>query len=577
MSSSRTRGAPWEWASLVLVSVFVFLRALRLPPLVSTGVDGSWQLALTEAHLAGLAFGRDIVFTYGPLGYLVAGSAVWSAYRGMVAFAFALAALCALAVAINLTGRASFAVKCAFVIAIAFAVTEAWTPDVFLLSLMLLWVSPWTRAARGSAPAVAIGFLSGLALLVKFNLGIAAVAGGLAVFALPGFPPRLNTARALAFLVAVVVASGASFAYAKSGVLVSLALAAVAAAALLARDRASGVPSSIFAAVAVLCAIAVAILPAYGEYLQYSLQIASGYSSAMMIEGPSWQLVLAFGVLAVVALILAGNVRTLGLGVALALALVAFLEFKEGFVRQDGHVIFTFWAAFSIVALVIPSSASSRLLRVNGAAAALLLGAWWFVVRYEPFPSPVVKALNPFTLPTDAANVAALWTDGSAVRQSFSDDLTADRLPTQIVSRIGRSAVDAWPAETAEIFANGLSWKPTPVFQGYSAYTSALDGLDARHVETSGAEYELFDWTTIDGRYPLWDQPAATLALLCNYAVADVNGTYFRSQARKSLCYAERHDAVDRAICCKNKRLTGTNRWKSQEAAVSQFCRSTCG
>ncbi len=351
MSSSRTRGAPWEWVSLVLVSVFVFLRAFRLPPLVSTGLDGSWQLALTEAHLAGLAFGKDIVFTYGPLGYLAAGSAVWSAYRGMVAFAFALAVLCALAVAINLTGRSPFAVKCAFVIAIAFAVTEAWTPDVLLLSLMLLWVSPWIRAARGSGPVVAIGFLSGLALLVKFNLGVAAVAGGLAVFALPGFPPRLNTVRALAFLVAVVVASGASFASATYGVSVSLALAIVAAGALLARDRARGVPSAAFTVVAVLCAIAMAILPAYREYLHYSLQIASGYSSAMMIEGPNWQLVLAFCVLAVVGLILVGNVRTLGLGESLALALVAFLEFKEGFVRQDLHVLYAFWTALLVCVL----------------------------------------------------------------------------------------------------------------------------------------------------------------------------------------------------------------------------------
>jgi hypothetical protein len=35
-----------------------------------TGFDNSWQLALNLAVEHGLDFGRDVVFTYGPLGFL---------------------------------------------------------------------------------------------------------------------------------------------------------------------------------------------------------------------------------------------------------------------------------------------------------------------------------------------------------------------------------------------------------------------------------------------------------------------------------------------------------------------------
>ena len=40
----------------------------------STGLDPSWALAITRAAEAHFVFGREIVFTYGPLGFLLAGA-----------------------------------------------------------------------------------------------------------------------------------------------------------------------------------------------------------------------------------------------------------------------------------------------------------------------------------------------------------------------------------------------------------------------------------------------------------------------------------------------------------------------
>ena len=53
----------------------LLLAALATAPtvyLALTGdIDSSWMCGIHKAKLLGLVFGRDIVFTYGPLGYLL--------------------------------------------------------------------------------------------------------------------------------------------------------------------------------------------------------------------------------------------------------------------------------------------------------------------------------------------------------------------------------------------------------------------------------------------------------------------------------------------------------------------------
>ena len=65
----------------------------------------------------------------------------------------------------------------------------------------------------------------------------------------------------------------------------------------------------------------------------------------------------------------------------------------------------------------------------------------------------------------------------------------------------------------------GLDWRPEPVLQGYSAYTSYLDRLNATFLASSRAPerilYQRQD--TIDGRDP-WNDPPATLeSMYCHY------------------------------------------------------------
>ena len=59
------RVTTWLWPA---ISVLLFFPAMDLVP--SFDPDSSWKAGLVLAHNSGLRFGRDVVFTYGPLGFI---------------------------------------------------------------------------------------------------------------------------------------------------------------------------------------------------------------------------------------------------------------------------------------------------------------------------------------------------------------------------------------------------------------------------------------------------------------------------------------------------------------------------
>jgi len=52
---------------LLIVLLFPYYQISNIP---SAGIDNSWRIALEMAYQKGLIFGKDIIYTYGPLGRL---------------------------------------------------------------------------------------------------------------------------------------------------------------------------------------------------------------------------------------------------------------------------------------------------------------------------------------------------------------------------------------------------------------------------------------------------------------------------------------------------------------------------
>jgi hypothetical protein len=165
-----------------------------------------------------------------------------------------------------------------------------------------------------------------------------------------------------------------------------------------------------------------------------------------------------------------------------------------------------------------------RVLR-RGAAVALGTGATALAIGAFLWSQTTVFGSVPaFFDPARIAHGAAYLVHPrvTEARVAAADDaaLAPDRLPPDVVARIGTATVDVIPWETAIVRAGGLRWAPLPVFQSYVAYTPSLDRLNRDALVAHGAEYELYRYLSIDFRFPFGDAPATATELLCRYAVA---------------------------------------------------------
>jgi hypothetical protein len=88
-------------------------------------------------------------------------------------------------------------------------------------------------------------------------------------------------------------------------------------------------------------------------YVANSLSIASGYSWAMSIDGPAWNFQAALMDIVVIGVAFVPMLRWGGLERVAALVVFLWVSFKEGFVRQDGHVLAFFAAAILAATLII--------------------------------------------------------------------------------------------------------------------------------------------------------------------------------------------------------------------------------
>jgi tetratricopeptide (TPR) repeat protein len=73
------------------------------------------------------------------------------------------------------------------------------------------------------------------------------------------------------------------------------------------------------------------------------------------------------------------------------------------------------------------------------------------------------------------------------------------------------------------ILANNLNYKPRPIFQGYAAFSPSLAKINAEYTNKAIADYVLFSNETIDYRYPTLDDSFSMLEYLTKYEVKSVS------------------------------------------------------
>jgi hypothetical protein len=461
-------------------------------------LDPSWMVVLHLAFLDGLDFGQDIVFTYGPWGFVATRTYVPGTFGWLLTAWIVLAASIWYA---------------AFAVALATMRSALWA--ALWMSALLLIVSLGFEAAY-------------MAVAVLF---VAAAAGD-------GRSRLLTGATAL--LAAVLAWLGlVKFTYFGLGT----ALVILVTAWLYATRRRVGPALPVYAvAWLALWLVARQPLGAAPDYVVNGLSVAAGYTPAMSLWSDTPLALLALGAAALTVAVVIARERVSGrrfpvIGTAYALTL--YVAFKAGYVRQDDWHTPIALLAVAIVALVaaalftIPAAELAPRMRMVGIALPLAIAAGAWGVAAVPGPAQhvadVVRSSDDtlafFVHPREAA---------SSRRLGWSSALAEIRR-TVPLPRVPGTA-DLYPDDQLVLVANGVTRFARPVFQSYSAYTPRLIALNEAHLRRVDRPRTIFvDLSPIDGRWPTSEDGPNLMTILSDYRLEQRTGSYlvFRDERRR--------------------------------------------
>jgi len=514
--------------------LFLFLLIAKIPNLIklpSYGLDPSWAIALHWAKEGGLKWGSEIIFTYGPLGFL----------RHPL---LATLDLYKLSLIFNLF------IHILFVLFVFLFVNSIRTvlSKILIISTFLL-VYPISSDFVGLLAATLLIYHS---LVIKEN------------------KPRFFFSFILLAILSLI--KGTMFI---GSILMILTTSIVIMLNRKSKDKLKLISSSIilfFLSFITFWIISGNNLKDLLPFIIGYFELSSGYNSAMSVNAWMYGKVILFSfdigrillILAWISLVIYIALMILFLYQrkfdALYLLIltfpILFLSYKHGFVRYDGHVLSWLTVSpfiFSIVVAHVYGEASS--VNINNK-------------RDKDFSKHTTKVITLFLTALILVNILTIyskfpWKKHEFVwerykQMSFTANVLADdnNLEKTIAERkkiirqfynvsnktleiIDQNSVDIFPWDIALLWAYNLNWSPRPVFQSYTAYTPYLDNINSEKIEKDPPDYILYSFKSIDGRYPLYDEPKTTLTLLKYYSYEKSDNKFILLVKKNHIYYNE--------------------------------------
>jgi hypothetical protein len=449
--------------------------AFTLPHKPMLELDSSWRQALAYFLHRGFPFGESIVFTYGPLGFLMGNTYMGLYWEGYILWQAGFAIIAAAIIVQVGRPLSGFSRFCYFTFFLLWGVGY---PDALLMIIIAFcgWIMI-QQLAEGKSPwVIPIGLFLALLAAIKFtNL--------------------LFTG----FVVLVVLGY-----------------------ALASNKRATGI--RLLAAFSLgFLAIWMACGQSPFQWLSYalnSLEISSGYQAAMGLPTPDGQLAISLAIFAGLAGYVAWHAITqpdrIRTGAnLLILAAFLFLNWKHGFVRADGHMLGFFYCA------LVPAVAFPALFRESGSRPwiarvfLVAVGLLSLAGMRNTFTSTIDYAPN-ITNEKLQRNIQAFldWDRARGDLEGQVDHWKREAKLPKAQELIGEATVDVLGFEQAIALFNGFNYQPRPIFQSYSVYTPHLAALNEAFVTSPDApEFMLLKLQTIDER-PLLADDSHVMALL---------------------------------------------------------------
>ncbi len=467
-----------------------------MPDFSITGLDPSWRLSLHYFFEHGYVFGKDIIFTYGPYGFITTCTYYPATYQILFFAYFFFVAVYAV-VSWNLFKR---------------AIRSPWGVFFAVLGASLLW-APFPE-----------NFFSGDTFF--YSCGILFFTSYLAEIDEPYRPRNF-------FLVGILAASSLmkySFFIWALGLLFFVSLDGI-----LFRKKVPFLFLWYWGVLGGLWVLAKQPLAGLGAFLLNGARMAQYYGSAMSFVLTSYQLKLVIYLvftLFFLAVFYVAQRQRMGrraLLPSLTLAAMGFLIFRASFTRPDHYVLAMSYSAILAIYLIpfiaeVLKSKVWKVFLIMLLMAALGLGYSACLKPLAPSFSKLAGRIGNSILriPYCTFRESRFLPRPKDLQARYENIRGAIRWTDPMPQLFG--TVDAYPYDSTGLIAWNLSYKPRPVFQSYAAYTPFLSRKNADHFKSSNApEFLIFgpnvteDGKPVDARYPTLDDSLSLPEILSRY------------------------------------------------------------
>jgi hypothetical protein len=557
----------------IACAIYGFIVFFPTSVLTQIGLDASWVYGINHAAIHNLVFGKDIIFTYGPLGYLIPPLATEETFFANLLFQAAIHILLFTVLIVRTFSLQYSLQKLVLFLSLLFfyCLGGYFEYPLAILFILALSIDQILNPKFVKGWGLILGLFAGITLLIKFNIGFFTTTS-LIIYLLSAVYQSASDEYRKAYLTALVnaIAALGSTAYiflhphlwvGLTKIVLCLVFSMSVSLVLQSRNNSirclfskthsffehsaaklnkiTGNHPSVLKFINTckganecrfqityclgLLLFIIFVPPCLLEYLRGCLAISSGYSSAMSMVGNHDQLKIGLVGLFLILFLLISRVISGDVGFALASSVLLFISFKHAFVRQ--------LPAFSslmpiLVAIQIPRIRKAYLRKVAYFVYlyTLVLALTFAYVEFVPnlvakLP-PLSDKLSINTAIGKLSILSDLPSHKAMLRQQSDTALAERRLPTDMRKVIGNKLIDVIPWELVLVPVNNLNWQPRPIPQSYSAYTAFLDDMNFKSLYQVPRDYFLYSFMTIDGRHPFFDEPRTFFYVYCNYKVS---------------------------------------------------------
>lgn len=500
---------------------YVFLQGILLAPWflmpITSGLDPSWIYGLNVYNIEHVIFGRDLLFTYGPLGYILfpqpVGNNIASAFSILMLFFLAMLGTTAFILFsksfAHINHRMGNLLASLFFLYIAFLagnyIPEYWTTYILLMVLSAILVKKSRHTYWFMIIAVLITVIS---MFIKFNTGILNLIC-MYIFLFLLFMQKSEQIKLFAIIIIV------------------------------------GIPA-IFTGSYLLYNFSFHDL---GVYAYSAINISSGYIYNMSMEVKDTFYTDYIAALMIIFLgclcKITHDDKKNGL-YAILFLFAFFITFKHGIVRGDHITVVPtiFCLYFSIYILFMKADITEYL---QGKIKYLVMVLCIALVAFPMHHRQVSNLLQPLYTGVDHIQTLVLCTvhENRSFKQLDQREAVMDR---DFSAVLGQHSMTIYPWEFSLYNIGEHVYRPIPVFS-INVGTVFLDQKNADFFAADNApEYIILSLETVDNQYPLINNPAMWMEILKRYDVVDYDDKNFLLAKRNSACESVETEIETRSI-----------------------------